>query len=228
MGNLERYPAGSARPRPTSATTCGLGLVTPYDRYVGAFEVLASEDDLAFNFRSGRLCLAFAATVGERWRRNYERLQQPADLSRWYREAGLIDVDIAVTRTGLRAAREVREAIYGQARRVIGGRNWSRAEEAVINAAAARPSLVPLLRSRSVTLVPPPRGAELAALSTVARDAIDMFASVESGRLRECESEQCGLLFVDTSRPGKRRWCSSEACGGRVRAANYRHRIASR
>jgi predicted RNA-binding Zn ribbon-like protein len=183
--------------------------------------------ELAFNFRSGRLCLAFVATVGERWRGNYERLRQPADLSRWYREVGLVDFDLAVTPSGLRAARELREAVYGQARRVIAGQSWSRADQAAINDAAARPSLVPVLRSGSVTLIAPPKGAEVAALSTLARDAIDMFATVDPGRLRECESEQCGLLFVDTSRPGKRRWCSSEACGGRVRAATYRERVAS-
>jgi predicted RNA-binding Zn ribbon-like protein len=183
--------------------------------------------DLAFNFRSGRLCLAFVATVGERWRRNVERLNEPADLARWYREAGLLDVTIPVTMPGLRDAREVREAIYRQARRAIENRNWSSADDALINAAAAHPALVPVLRSGSVTLAPPSRGAERAALSTVARDAIDMFVTVDRERLRECESEQCGLLFVDTSRPGKRRWCSSEACGGKVRAASYRHRIAS-
>jgi predicted RNA-binding Zn ribbon-like protein len=199
--------------------------ITLYSRYVTTREMVASQE-LAFNFRSGRLCLAFVATVGERWRASFERLRQPADLSRWYREAGLVDVEVPVTSPGLRAARELREAIYGQARRVIAGGNWSRADEAVVNAAAAHPSLVPVLRSGSVTLVPPPRGAQLAALSTVARDAIDMFASVDPGRLRECESGQCGLLFVDTSRPGKRRWCSSEACGGKVRAASYRQRVA--
>lgn len=200
--------------------------ITFYSRYVTTSEMVPAEE-LVFNFRSGRLCLAFVATVGERWRGRYERLRRPADLSRWYREAGLVDVEVPVTSTGLRAAREVREAIYGQARRAITGRNWSRADEAVVNAAAARPSLVPVIRSGSVTLVPPPRGAEQAALSTVARDAIDMFAKVDPARLRQCESEQCGLLFVDTSRPGKRRWCSSEACGGRVRAASYRRRVAS-
>ena len=181
-------------------------------------------EELAFNFRSGRLSLAFVATVGERWRGNYERLRQPADLSRWYREAHLVNVAVPVTMPGLRAAREVREAIYDQARRVIGGRGWSREDEAVINAAAAHPGLVPVLRSGSMTLVPPPRGAERAALSTVARDAIDLFATVDPARLRECASGECGLLFLDTSRPGKRRWCSSEACGGKVRAASYRQR----
>ncbi|WP_349253965.1 CGNR zinc finger domain-containing protein [Streptomyces sp. BPTC-684] len=33
-----------------------------------------------------------------------------------------------------------------------------------------------------------------------------------------------GLLFVDASRPGRRRWCSSKACGGKERAAAYRRR----
>jgi hypothetical protein len=35
---------------------------------------------------------------------------------------------------------------------------------------------------------------------------------------------ECGLLFVDTSRPGRRRWCSDTVCGGRDRAAAYRRR----
>ena len=43
-------------------------------------------------------------------------------------------------------------------------------------------------------------------------------------RIRECESPECALLFVDTSRPGRRRWCSSAACGSKDRSASYRRR----
>jgi predicted RNA-binding Zn ribbon-like protein len=31
-------------------------------------------------------------------------------------------------------------------------------------------------------------------------------------------------MFVDTSRPGKRRWCSMELCGNRKKTATYRRR----
>ncbi len=43
-------------------------------------------------------------------------------------------------------------------------------------------------------------------LSTVARDAVDLFTGPYAHRIRECGSHDCYLLFVDTSRPGRRRW----------------------
>jgi predicted RNA-binding Zn ribbon-like protein len=184
--------------------------------------------DLEFNFRSGRLCLAFVATVGERWQGGFERLRAPADLARWYQESELVGAEIRVTSAGLDSARELREAIHRQAKRVIDGREWSRADERLLTAAAAHPDLVPVLRHGELTRVPPPTGAQWAALSTVARDAIDLFATVDRDRLRECASAECGLLFVDTSRPGRRRWCSSDACGGRARSAAYRRRSEDR
>ena len=54
------------------------------------------EWELVFRFTSGRLCLAFCATVGERWRRSFERLRTPADLTRWLVEAGLADAPVEV------------------------------------------------------------------------------------------------------------------------------------
>jgi predicted RNA-binding Zn ribbon-like protein len=189
-------------------------------------EVPAAE--LAFNFRSGRLCLAFVATVGQRWRANHERLRAPADLARWYVEAGLLDEPPAVTTTGLRTARTLREAIYRMARDVIGNEPTATADEAVLNAAALRPPLVPVLRCATSRLTLPPTGGEHAALSTLARDAIDLFSGGTAHRLRECADPECGLLFVDTSRPGGRRWCSSTACGTRERSAAYRRRKRAR
>ena len=51
-----------------------------------------------------------------------------------------------------------------------------------------------------------------------------LFTTADARRLRECASPECGLLFLDLSRPGRRRWCSSNACGGKTRAAAYRQR----
>ncbi|MER6628820.1 ABATE domain-containing protein [Streptomyces sp. NPDC000987] len=182
--------------------------------------------ELEFNFRSGRLCLAFVATVGERWRRNIERLRDPADLARWYREAGLLDetVTVTVTPAGLDTARAVREAVHRCAKALIAGRPAAEADEALINAAAAAAPLVPVLRRGAARLTTPATGAESAALSTVARDAVDLFTGALAARVRECESPECALLFVDASRPGRRRWCSSAACGSRDRSAAYRRR----
>jgi predicted RNA-binding Zn ribbon-like protein len=61
-------------------------------------------------------------------------------------------------------------------------------------------------------------------MSSVARDAIDVFGGPRAARLKRCEGSRCALLFVDTSRSGRRRWCSMERCGNRAKAAAHRRR----
>lgn len=61
-------------------------------------------------------------------------------------------------------------------------------------------------------------------LATVARDAVELFASPKATRLRQCAGNSCRLIFVDTSRPGRRRWCSMERCGNRSKVSAFRTR----
>jgi predicted RNA-binding Zn ribbon-like protein len=179
---------------------------------------------LRFIFRSGRLCLAFCATVGERWRRGFERLRVPGDLARWYAEAGVAGTPVPVTGADLDRARVVREAIYRSATAVIGGGAPAARDEEIINTAAAAAPPVPRLQAGAVTLAAAGPDPAASALSAVARDAADLLGGPRAARLRECASPECGLLFLDVSRPGRRRWCSSSACGGKARAAAYRQR----
>lgn len=45
------------------------------------------------------------------------------------------------------------------------------------------------------------------------------------GRLRECQDSGCGWLFLDRSKNGSRRWCSSGDCGNRARAKRHYQRL---
>jgi predicted RNA-binding Zn ribbon-like protein len=65
-----------------------------------------------------------------------------------------------------------------------------------------------------------------AALSTIARDAIELFGGTGANRIRECASPDCGFLFFDDSRPATRRWCSMNRCGNRAKVGRYRRRVA--
>jgi CGNR zinc finger/Putative stress-induced transcription regulator len=40
-------------------------------------------------------------------------------------------------------------------------------------------------------------------------------------RIRPCANPDCVLWFLDTSRPGTRRWCSMAACGNRDKALRH-------
>ncbi|HCA84285.1 MAG TPA: hypothetical protein DEQ61_01495, partial [Streptomyces sp.] len=68
-----------------------------------------------------------------------------------------------------------------------------------------------------------------ALLSVVARDAVDLLTdAVARGQLRECEGDSCLLVYLDTSRGRRRRWCSSGVCGNRERVARHRRRAVAR
>lgn len=63
-----------------------------------------------------------------------------------------------------------------------------------------------------------------AALAPIVDDAVRLVASVNVGRLRRCRAGECLRWFVDTSKGGRRAWCSMATCGNRAKAARYRAR----
>jgi predicted RNA-binding Zn ribbon-like protein len=50
----------------------------------------------------------------------------------------------------------------------------------------------------------------------VALDLLDLLTD-PPGPVRRCDDDECGWIFVDTSRGHRRRWCSSADCGNRAR-----------
>lgn len=59
-------------------------------------------------------------------------------------------------------------------------------------------------------------------VAPVVRDALGLLLRNCQDRIRECPN--CGWLFVDTSKNGRRRWCSMKACGSSVKALEYYYR----
>jgi len=75
----------------------------------------------------------------------------------------------------------------------------------------------------------PRRGDRLESiLWPVARSAADLLVSDDLRRLKSCDSPTCAYLFVDASKPGRRRWCDMKVCGNRHKARRHRHRQGSR
>ncbi|MEV3987324.1 CGNR zinc finger domain-containing protein [Streptomyces sp. NPDC049837] len=58
----------------------------------------------------------------------------------------------------------------------------------------------------------------------LALQADELLASPLVKRIRRCEGPGCGWFFLDRSRSGTRRWCSSSDCGNRDRARRHYHR----
>ena len=182
----------------------------------------AAQDD-AFRFRSGRLSLDFCSTLLWRYRAPIEQLRAPADFTRWLREAGIRPAPVDISEADVCSARQLRESIYAVAHDRLAGRSLGRAQVATINAAAARPDPVPRLAAGSGLAWSADRPAS-AALSRIARDAIELLTGPSAVRMRECAAPDCAFLFVDTSRAGRRRWCAMSRCGNRQHVREHRRR----
>lgn len=186
--------------------------------------MLTSYGGKSFRFDPGTLCLELVTTGGPGEFAHYEVLHAPADLVTWAARSRLEDgLELTVTSGELTRARELRDAVFLLAADRAHGRPLRPARLDTVNAAAAEPPLVPRVTPDGTRAwAPGATGTQL--LSTVARDAIDLFTGPYAGRVRECGSPDCSLLFVDTSRPGRRRWCAMEHCGNRAKARAFRSR----
>jgi predicted RNA-binding Zn ribbon-like protein len=180
--------------------------------------------DWTFHFETGRACLDFVATVGDRAHLAFDRWRNPHDLSRWCAEARLLDSAPAIDAKLLNAARALREAVHRTISSLQDGKRPQREDIRAINNWAARPALAPQLIEQGAKAVWISDKPLEAVLSTIARDAISLVTGEDLSRVRECASPTCSVLFLDASRPGKRTWCSMNRCGNRSKKASYRRR----
>jgi predicted RNA-binding Zn ribbon-like protein len=51
--------------------------------------------------------------------------------------------------------------------------------------------------------------------------AVYLLAHLDTDRLRICDGENCGWVFLDTSRNGRRRWCDMATCGNVAKARRH-------
>lgn len=175
----------------------------------------------AFEFIAGSLAFDFVDTCGERNGAGAERLCTPADLSAWLEVAGLLSA-ASISERQLAESKTLREAIHRCGDRATEGKAPAPADLEQLNAAARREPLRPQLMKGALTYVAA-RPVE-AALSVIAEDALLILAH-RRDRIRRCPG--CGMLFIDTSPPGRRRWCSSsQGCGNRAKVRNLRARRA--
>jgi predicted RNA-binding Zn ribbon-like protein len=197
---------------------------------------------VSFLFDAGAVCLDFAHTGGEGRYAVFETLHESADLAGWLAQPLLAAVlTVSVTTQELAAAKALRQAIWDTAHAQAARCPLPAEAIAAINRAAAEAPLTPELagacaaappltpESASVGLTarwaPPVRATQ--ALSTLAREMIELLSGPLAERIRECASDDCPLVFVDTSRPGARRWCAMERCGNRHKLRALRARRAT-
>lgn len=60
-------------------------------------------------------------------------------------------------------------------------------------------------------------------LGKIALSAATLLTSAHGQHIKNCSNDKCILMFVDTSRSKKRRWCSMDRCGNRSKASKFYH-----
>jgi len=64
-------------------------------------------------------------------------------------------------------------------------------------------------------------------LAAIARSAAKLLEEGRAAPVRKCAHPTCALYFYDTSRTGRRRWCSMAVCGNRSKVAAHARRTAA-
>lgn len=183
--------------------------------------LLGSRSGATFRFDPGALCLELLTTGGPGEFRHFEVLHAPADLAAWAEESRLTPTPaLTISDAEVTHARQLRDALFR-----VAIQRQDPGDLDIINQAAAHPALVPAIgQDGRRHWAGAPTGTQL--LATVARDAIDLLTGPFSHRVRTCAADNCSLVYVDTSRPGRRRWCSMDRCGNRHKVRTLRARRA--
>ncbi|PZF93827.1 CGNR zinc finger domain-containing protein [Micromonospora deserti] len=162
-------------------------------------------------------------------------LAAPDDLRAWlslqadrFGEAReLAAAELAVAEVA--AVRAVREHVARALDRVRRGERPPAADLAALNRAQRDAPAVAELAWNGTALTVTrrrtgPPGERLAAW--LAEAAAELLADPAVSKVRQCEADDCVLLFLPAH--PRRRWCSAERCGNRVRVARHyrRHKTA--
>ena len=60
-------------------------------------------------------------------------------------------------------------------------------------------------------------------LGKIAFETANLLTSTQSSNIKHCSNHNCVLMFLDTSKSKKRRWCSMDRCGNRAKASTFYH-----
>jgi predicted RNA-binding Zn ribbon-like protein len=188
----------------------------------------------------GRLCLDFANTMSGR---GTDQLQEhltsyPALLA-WAAHTGTLggEDEAALERLAgrqaklaqevLRQAMELRDTVHRIFGAIAHGREAEAADIDTLNEWLARvmvhARLAPAEGGFDWSWAEPRRSLD-SVLWPIVRSVAETLTVAPHSRIRQCPGADCGWLFLDTSKAGRRRWCDMNVCGNRSKAREHYRR----
>ncbi|QDZ13095.1 CGNR zinc finger domain-containing protein [Devosia ginsengisoli] len=159
-------------------------------------------------------------------------LNSPRDIGHWLHFAGLATgvqakaVSDIPAPDFLGSVRELREASFSVFNALAAGKPPSTEGLGLLFERASKG----LLKGGRLKLTQSERPPQIvrfddaqAIVASLASISIEAYFVLPRERLHACP--RCGWLFLDTSRGGKRRWCSMQTCGNREKASRHKEKI---
>jgi predicted RNA-binding Zn ribbon-like protein len=185
---------------------------------------------------AGHIALDFTNTVTARDTTPTDWLDGYARLLEWASLAGVVDARTAArlaaaaddspreAAAALGRARKVREALHDVCVALLGGKTASApALDDLLNAwkrAAARAHMT--AQDHLLRLEPDAATSGLdLPLDRVVFAAVDLLGELDVDRTRVCRGHDCGWLFIDSSRSGRRVWCDMGTCGNTAKSRRF-------
>jgi predicted RNA-binding Zn ribbon-like protein len=184
------------------------------------------------------LCLDFVNSIHDRINEpDHDYLSNAADLFYWAVKAGVINTKTCNTSLKdigdsssqankvLKDAKLIRELLYKIFKAISQHKRVNAQDLQVFNELLSKCfSRVEIITdgmgfTKDWKVVP---GELLLITAPIIHSAYELLLSEKLDRVKECPN--CGWLFLDTSKNGKRRWCSMKTCGSIVKALDWYHR----
>ncbi|MEH6420222.1 CGNR zinc finger domain-containing protein [Pseudomonas sp. CGJS7] len=167
------------------------------------------------------------------WLDDYAALLRWAQRSGAFAEADLSALQTQAAQAPAKAAaalarcKLLREALCDALYALAHGREPSQADLDALDQArltASRAARLVSLDSRLQTQWTVQRsGLDLIA-HTLTAYAIELLKDARLDRLRVCDGRDCGWVFLDTSKSGRRRWCDMATCGNVAKARRFQQK----
>jgi predicted RNA-binding Zn ribbon-like protein len=188
-----------------------------------------------FKFLGGHPAIDFVNTVGgrtyttaNRYTVDRDRLESVADFDEWL---GMADLDGLKARHStndavLERAIALRETLYRTFKAVTEQRRPDPKDSEIFNRelAEARAHEKLTFTGGKPSFIWDDRDAPELPLWIIARSAAELLTSPDIARVRACGGEDCGWLFLDTSRNRSRQWCDMADCGNVAKVRRFRDR----
>ncbi len=189
-------------------------------------------------FDGGRLCLDFVNTIHDRFdvpQRDY--LNSIDDLLDWAVKAEIINVeqreslkgenpkDIDYANRFLNRAIDLRELLHSIFLAISLNKSVDSVDIEIFNKVVSKSfSKLCIEQEQKVFITKWTTGAgELEKiLLSITKDAYDLLLLNLPDRIKECP--KCGWLFFDSSKNGRRKWCSMATCGSQHKASQWYQR----